>query len=384
MKFLPLLVANLRRRPLRTVFTALSIVVGFLLFGLLGAIQTAFEGGVELAGQDRLMTVHRLSIIQPLPVTYGPQIEELEGVEAVTFATFFGGVYQDPRNVFGQIAVDSESFFRLHPEFIVPPEQLERWKGNRIGAIVGRATADRFGWEVGDRIPLRGTIWRNDSEENVWEFVIEGIYRGAEAGTDETSFIFHHEYLQESRVFGHGLVGWYVVRVEDPQQAPEVARRIDDRFANSEAATRTATEGAFIQAYAAQVGDVGTITMAILSVVFFTVLLVAGNTMAQSVRERLRELAVLKSLGFTDRKVAGLVLAEALALAAVSGLVGLGLAVWIVSLGDPTGGSLPGFALPAGHLAAGIGLILALGTVTGMIPAVEAARLGIVDALRRR
>ena len=383
MTHLGLLLSNLKRHRIRTLLTVLSIVVAFLLYGYLAAIAKAFEAGVEVAGADRLVVRHKVSIIQMLPESYEAEIEQISGVENATHASWFGGIYQDPKNFFGQFPVEPREFMAMYPEFLLPEEQMERWLAIRTGAVAGRRTAERFGWEIGDRIPIQATIWRPEGGGNLWEFDLVGIYDGAEQETDTTLFLFRYDYFDENRAFGEGTVGWYYIRVEDPEEAATVAERIDDRFANSPYETKTETEGAFVQAFADQVGNIGAIVTAILAAVFFTILLVAGNTMAQAVRERTRELGVLKALGFTHGRVMVLVLAESCLLAVLGGALGLGLAWVLIGQGDPTGGALPIFFFPVPDLVLGIVLVLLLGIAAGILPALQAQRLEVVEALRR-
>lgn len=383
MKFWPLVWSNLRRKKFRSTFTLLSILIAFLLFGYLAAINMAFRLGIDVTGADRLVLIHKISLIQPLPYSYLARIEATPGVVEATHATWFGGIYQDPKNFFAQMAVDPEGYLRLYPEFLLPEEQKKAWFANRTGVIAGRAIAERYGWEIGDRIPIQGTIWRFKSGSSTWEFILEGIYDGAEEGTDTTQFLFHYDYFDEARAFAEGLVGWYIIRIDDPDRAAEIADRIDSTFANSPYETKTSTERAFIQAFAKQIGDIGTIIGAIVTAVFFTILLVAGNTMAQSVRERTSELAVLKTLGYSNRLVLALVLAESFVLVGLAGGLGLGLAWWLIQQGDPTGGVLPIFFFPPKDLLLGIGFVAALGLAAGILPAVRAMQLRIVDALRR-
>ncbi|HSK08879.1 MAG TPA: FtsX-like permease family protein, partial [Vicinamibacterales bacterium] len=321
--------------------------------------------------------------IQLLPYSYGQRIRQVDGVVDVCHQTWFGGVYQDPKNFFMQIPVEPECHLRMFPEFMLPDDQRQAWLADRQGAIVGRATADRFGWQVGDRIPLQATIWRKKDGSTNWEFNLRGIYDSAQPGVDTSQFFFHYSYLDESRLFGEGFVGWYYVRIADPDRAPEMAETIDALFANSPAETKTTTEKAFAQTFANQVGDIGLIVRSILGAVFFTILLVAANTMAQSVRERTGELAVLKTLGFTDGRVLALVLIESCAIAVAGGLLGLAVAYALIARGDPTGGALPGFFLPRRSLATGAALVLLVGIVAGIFPALRAMRLRIADALRR-
>ena len=382
MKFLPLVWKNLFRRKARTLFTVLSIVVAFVLFAYLAAIRLAFGTGVSVAGADRMLVIHKVSLIQPLPESYLGRIAAVDGVADISHMSWFGGIYQDPRNFFAQFAVDPESYLRLYPEIVLSDEEREAWLRNRTGAIVGRVTADRFGFEVGDRIPLQGTIFRTRSGPT-WEFTIDGIYEAGAEGYDTSTFYFHHEYLMEANDQGARFIGQYIIRVDDPARSADVAAAIDTRFANSPAETRTSTEQAFLQGFADQIGNIGAIVTAILGAVFFTILVITANTMAQSIRERTNELAVLKTLGFTDRRVLGLVLIESLALAVVGGAVGLGVGWLLIGLGDPTGGFLTVFLIPTRDLVLGGVLVVLLGFAAGAVPALLATRLRIVDALRK-
>lgn len=383
MRFLPLVWSNLRRRKLRTALTALSVLVAFLLFGYLSAIEEALSQGVNVAGADRLIVRHRVSIVQPLPAFYGERVAHIPGVGLATHGTWFGGVYQRPTNFFPQFAVDPEAYLALYPEFRLPEKEKAAWLATRSGAVVGRATAQRFGWKVGDRIPLQATVWQRAAGGRNWEFDLVGIYDGQDRATDTSQFLFHYQYLEEGRRFGKGLVGWYLVRVNDPAQATAVAQRIDAEFQNSAAETKAETEGAFVRAFAHQIGNVGAIMVAVLSAVFFTMLLVAGNAIAQSVRERVREIGVLKAMGYSDRQVLGLVLAESCAIVGLGGVAGLYVATVAVSGGDPTGGALPLFHLPHSDLARGTVLVAALGLAAGILPAYRAMSLSVAESLRR-
>ncbi|MGD0650793.1 MAG: ABC transporter permease [Verrucomicrobiia bacterium] len=385
MKFLHLIWSNLKRKKLRTTLTLLSILVAFVLFGLLSAVKQALVGGVEMAGADRLIVRHKVSIIQLLPESYKARMERIPGVALATHQTWFGGIYQDPKNFFMQNPVVPEEFLDMHPELVLPPEQKKAWLQTRTGAIVGRNTADRFHWKIGDKVPIQSSIWSKSDGSRLWEFDIVGIYDGKDKGTDTTPLFFRYDYFDEARRagWGKGLVGWYTIRVKDPSQAAEVAKRVDEEFENSSAETKTEPEGAFIQAWARQVGNIALIVAAILGAVFFTILLVTGNTMSQAVRERTGELGVLKAIGFTNAQVLALVLAESGLLAIVGGLLGLGLAWLIISRGDPTGGMLPMFFFPTRDVLIGLAISVALGLATGFFPALQAMRLRVADALRR-
>jgi|RhiMetdeSRZDD1v2_1073273.scaffolds.fasta_scaffold03548_16 putative ABC transport system permease protein len=386
MKYLPLVLRNLLRRKVRTTFTILSIVVAFLLFGFLMTVRAAFAMGVDLAGADRLMVIHRVSIIQPLPQSYGPKIRATPGVTDLTHANWFGGYYQNPNNFMANMAVDPESWLRMYPEFEMPEEQKKAWIADRAGAVVGIDTAKKFGWKVGDHVPLISPIYRKP-DNSPWDFTIRGIYDSSKKGVDKTQFFFQYNYMNEAlraaKVGFADIIGWYVFRVEDPSTADQLAKRVDAMFENSNAETKTATEKAFISEWGKQVGDIGSIMIAITAVVMGFILFVAGNAMAQSIRERTNELAVLKTLGFGDGKILAIVLLESCAIALIGGAIGLGLASLIIAQGDPTGGMLPIYYLPPRDLVFGIALVIVLGLATGLLPAVQASRLKIVDALRR-
>jgi putative ABC transport system permease protein len=383
MKFLHLVWCNLKRKKLRTSLTLLSIVVAFILFGFLSAIQQALVGGVALAGADRLIVRQKVSIINLLPISYEARMNRIPGVDFATHQTWFGGRYQDPKNFFMQNPVVPEDFLKIHPEIILSPEQKQAWLATRTGAIVGRRTANRFHWKIGDKIPIQTSIWPKAGGSQTWEFDIVGIYDGKDKGTDTTPLFFRYDYFDEARQWGKGQVGWYTIRIKNPSQAAEVAKLVDAEFENSPAETKTEPEGAFIQGWASQIGNIVFIVAAIMSAVFFTILLVTGNTMAQAVRERTGELGVLKAIGFANGRIVALVLAESCLLTVLGGTLGLGLAWLMISRGDPTSGLLPMFFLPARALLTGFGISIALGFVTGIFPALQAMRLRVADALRR-
>jgi putative ABC transport system permease protein len=377
MKFLPLLIANLRRKKIRTMLTVGSFIVAFFLFGLLGAIRYGFRQGIDVAGADRLVVIGRTSIIQPLPLPYFERIKRVPGVKDVAHATWFGGIYQDPKNFFAQFAIVPDDWLRMYPEFEVREAEWKAFLADRQGVIIGEKLAARFGWKPGDRVPLQAPLFGG-----TWEFNVRGIYRGTRPKDDETQFWLRHDYLYEKGpAFWKGLVGWYVVRIADPDRGVDVAKAIDAQFANSPSETRTQTESAFAASFVKQMGNIEFLILAIGSIVFFTLLLVTGNTMAIAVRERTNELAVLKAIGYTDRFVLGLVLAEALLIAAVGGGVGLWLASGLVQQDITQGMLLLYLPLPA--LAIGAAIALTTGILAGLLPAIGAMRLSVVTALRR-
>jgi putative ABC transport system permease protein len=330
------------------------------------------------------MVIHKISIIMPLPLSYQTQLRSVPGVETVTHNTWFGGVYQDPANFFSSIATEPEPYFSMYPEIHIPPEQMKAWAADRQGAVIGVDLAKRFGWKIGDRIPLKGTIYRTKNGGDAWEFNIVGIYDG-DPGVDKTGFFFRYDYLDENRQVnsGAGTVGWYVIKIKDPSKSKEMAAIFDGMFANSAYETNTTTEKGFIDGFAKQIGDIGSIMIGILVAVLFTILLVVGNTMAQAVRERTSELAVLKTLGFSNVGILSLVLAESMFVAVAGGGLGLAAAWAIVARGDPTGGLLSPFVLPQRDVALGIAVIVCVGLAAGFLPAAGAMRIRITDALRK-
>lgn len=383
MKFLPLTLRNMMRRPVRTILTFGATVVSFLLFGVLMILRVAFTMGVDVAGADRLMMTNKMSIIQPLPISYLDRIKTVEGVSLVTHQSWFGGIYQDPKNNVFQFSVVPESWAQMYPEFKVPPEQFKAWLSERQGAVVGRDLAARFGWKIGDTIPIQGTFNRPKGGDGVtWQFKLVGIYDG-DKNVDKTQFLFRYDYLDENRTLGRGVTGWYLIKVADPARSADIAKAIDALFENSSFETKTATEKAMAQSFANQVGDIGAIVNAISAVVLCIVLLIAASQMSLSIRERTREIGALKALGFGDGLALTLVLIESVALSALAGAVGLGLA-YLVSLGgDPTNGLMPIWVFRPQDIALGFGLAVLLGVIAGAMPAWGAMRLEIATALRR-
>ena len=386
MRFFHLVWSNLKRKKLRTILTLLSVFVAFVLYGLLCTIKEAFTAGVSMAGADRLVVRHKVSLIMNLPASYKERMEKLPGVDSALHFTWFNGIYKDePKNFFGSFPVSSlETLLAIYPEYTIPEDQKQAFAKTRTGCIIGRSLSERkeFGWKIGDRVQLVSPIWPRKGDQP-WEFEVVGILDAAKKTADTSGFYFRYDYFDEARSRGEGLTGWYAVKVKDPNQSTEVAKAIDAEFANSPYETKAEPEGAFMQGFVQQMGDIGTILIAILSAVFFTILLVAGNTMAQSVRERTNEFGVLKAMGFTDGIALGLVLAESCVLTCVGGFAGLGLAWLIAAGGSPVPSMLPVFYLPPQYLVIGVGLVFALGIVAGIFPAVQAMRLQIAQSLRR-
>ena len=385
LRFVPLILANLNRRKVRTVFTLASIAVAFLLYGLLAAVKNGFEAGVELAGADRLIALHKVSLVQPLPQSYQARIAAVPGVALVTHSTWFGGRYQDARNVLQVAPVEPGPYLEMYPEYVIAPADKQRWMTDRTGLLVGRSIANKYGWKVGDRLPIRSDIFARQGGDYTWEFVLDGIFDNRDPSGDTNSLLMHYDYFDEARAAGRGTVGWYIIRIADPSRSAQVAGAIDAQFVNSSAETKTGTEKAFIQGFAKQTGDIGAIVTSIGLAVFFTMLLVSANTMAQSVRERTKELAVMKTLGFGNGRVLGLVLAESLLLTLIGGGIGLLGARFIVGrTGAMLSEYLSSFILTGPALAMGVALMALLGLASGALPAIRASRLRIAEALVKR
>lgn len=382
-----LLVAGLFRRRGRTLLTLASIVAAFALFGLLDAVRIVFNAGADNAGLNRLIVTSRLSLIQPLPFSQMARIQGIEGVEAVAHANWFGGVYQDRRNFFPNLAVSPAEWLAVHPEIRLTPEVRARFLTERTAALAGVDLMQRFGWQPGQQIPLEGTIFPNKSGSNTWTFALAGEMRGDTdtRSTFDGQLLFRYDYFDEGRLRDHGTVGWYVVRVHDPARSNAIAQHIDALFRNSDAETKTQSEKEFNLAFVKQFGDVGLIVSAIMAAVFFTVLLLTANTLSQAMRERVPELAVLKTLGFSNGTVCGLVLGESVLLLLLGGLSGLLAATLLLpSLNGKLGAQLPPLSVTPGSWATGLAIMLGIGLLVGLPPALRAMRLRIVDALAER
>lgn len=388
MKYLHLVWASLFRRKTRTILTLVSIIAAFLLFGLLDAVRTSFnQAGQSANGAERLQTGSKLSFIQPLPQSLEAQIGQVTGVKKVTYANWFGGAYQDPHNQVFSFAV-APSYLDLYPEVSVTAAERKKFDETRTGALVGEQLAKRFNWKVGDRIPLQSTIFPDREGSKNWAFDVVGILHSNDKKTGgffDQMFLLHWKYFDETTPYNRGQVGWYVTRVADVNQADNVAKAIDALSANSDHETRTQTEQAATASWMKQLADIGLIVGSIMGAVFFTLLLLSGNTMMQAVRERTGELAVLKTIGFSNRSVLAMVLAESVLLLVIGGVVGLGLATLIIPVVSAnSGGTLNLPTVGADSWLLGLALMALIGALVGALPAWNAMRLNIVDALAGR
>ncbi|WP_340570991.1 FtsX-like permease family protein [Stenotrophomonas sp. G106K1] len=385
MKYFSLVWAQLFRSRTRTLLTLLSVVAAFLLFGMLDSVRVAFSSGGSVEGANRLVVASRLSITQSLPIRLETQIRQVSGVRDVTYGMWFGGIYQDPKNFFPNFSV-APNYFDVYRELQIDPAQLQDWQQTRTGAIVGETLAKQFGWKVGDTIPLQATIFPRGGS-NDWPLELKGIYRSKDralAANEERQLMMNWKYFDESNDYIKNQVSWYTVTLDNPEQSSRVAQAIDAISANSDHETKTQTESAFQQAFVKQFADIGMIVTSIMGAVFFTLLLLTGNTMAQAVRERVPELATLKTLGFKDSTVLTLVMVESVLLIGLGGLIGMGLAALILPAISPKSmGMLPPH-VPTPTWLVGIVLIVVIGIVVGLLPALRAKRLKIVDALAGR
>lgn len=387
MKYLHLVWAALLRRKTRTVLTILSVLVAFLLFGLLDGVRAAFNAGETLAGVDRMVVSSRFSIIQPLPESLVARVQAVPGVRKVTWANWFGGYYQEPKNQLIIFAVGPD-YFEVYPDYGITKPMIDAFGRTRTGVLVGASLAKRFGWKVGDKLPVKGSIFPDKATgETTWIFDIVGIYEAptAKSRALEQQVMLRWKYFDEANAYGSGSVGWIIVQVTNPQESANVARAIDALSVNSDHETKTQTEREFNLSFAKQIGDIGLIVTAIIGAVFFTLMLLTGNTMAQAVRERIPELATLKTLGFTDRSVLGLVFMESVLLIVIGGVLGLALASVLTPLVSAASGGmleLPPIGLRSWLV--GLALMVAVGAIVGVLPALRAMRLRIVDALAGR
>jgi putative ABC transport system permease protein len=387
MKYLPLLWANLWRKKTRTIFTLLSVAVAFLLYGALATIDDAFENPqTGLTGVDKLITTNKFSLTLLLPFSDVRQIAAVPGVAVVTWITWFGAYYQESKNFVFALPIETATYFDLHKdEFVVSDAEMAAFRSTRSGALVNSALMKKFGWHVGQKLPLHSTIWTQKSDGSLdWTFDIVGTFAvkdATQAAQQSSTVLFHYELFDEGRSFGKGQVGWFEERVADPSQSAQISQKIDALFANSPNETKTQPAKDFAMSFVKQFGDVGFVLRAILGAVFFTLLFLTGNTMMQSVRERTPELAVLKTLGFSDAKVLGLVIGEALLLCVLAAAVGLAASYGLIPVVRSV---LQGIVASPWLVPRGLGLAVLLALLVGTPPALRAMRLNVVDALMEK
>ncbi len=383
MNYFSLIWAGLWRKPLRTIFSLASIGIAFLLFGMLQGVNASFEDAADKSGAERLYVRNHVSDFEGLSISALPQIEVIPGVTEVAYQVLFPAYYQNPGNSIVSFAVDAERFFKVNKDLYVKPEAIAAMRTNRTGALVGSARAQREGWKVGDRIPLNATYWSRNDGSRQWTFEIVGLFSDKDNKINflTNGLIINYSYLDEARSFGKGLVGVFLVNVKNPAAASQVASDIDTRFTNSAWPTKTETIKDGVAAQLKQIGDVKFMVYAIIGAVFFTLLFLTGNTTMQSVRERIPEFAVLKTLGFSDATVTSLVFCEVFLLYACSALIGLGLASVLL----PALGSTLGIAkIPLSVVLLGIAMAALMTMGTSILPAMQLKRINLVDALSGR
>lgn len=376
---------NLFRKKLRAVLMIVSILIAFAIFGVLAAFERAFNAGEDVSEADRLVVVNKINFTQPLPIAYFNRIAAVDGVRQVTFANWFGGYYQDPKNFVIVMAVEPETYLKISAtDFAFGPEMSQAFVRNRTGALVGRALAERWGWKVGDRIPISSSIFSQKNGSHTWDVTVVGVFDKAKPQGDTNLMFIQYPYFDETRSFGKDTIGWLVLKTESPAVNDRVIKTIDAMFANSSWETATDTEKAFNKAFVAQLGNVALIVTLVVGAAFVTILMIVGNTMVMAVRERTREIAVLKTLGFSGGRVLRLVLGETLLLAVIGGTLGLALAtLFTFAMRNTLAMFVPGLQMSPGIVLTAFGFMVLLGLATGLVPALNAFRLRIVEAMGR-
>ncbi|MBL8782713.1 MAG: ABC transporter permease [Alphaproteobacteria bacterium] len=384
MTFLQLIRKNLFRKKLRTALTIFAIFIAFLIFGVLATFQNGMNAGVDLAGADRLIVTNKINFTQPMPIAYVSRVAAVPGIARVAHASWFGGYYQEPKNFLVSFAIDPASYLDIYSEYVVAPAQREAFLRDRGGVLVGKVVADTYGFKVGDRIPLKSSIWRQKNGSDTWDFTVSGIVTPREARVDTNFVMFHYEYFKETRDVGGDTIGWMIVKTANTKDNERIIKTIDTQFANSPFETETKTEQAFNKAFIEQMGDLGFIILAVVGSAFVTILLIVGNTMMLTVRERTNEIAVLKTIGFTGERIFALIIGESLLLAVIGGLLGVGLA-WLISFGMAQAMSSFGpMTFSLNTALTSFVLIATLGVLTGFVPAYRAMKLDVVTALGRK
>jgi len=378
---------NLTRNKLRLFLNSFAIFIAFMLFGMLATLKAVFDAGVAYSADDRLMTVNKINFTQTLPLAYVNKIRAVDGVVAASNASWFGGYYQDPWQQVVTFVVDPKRYLQVYDELLISDAERESWFNNRIGVLVGEQLAQTRGWQVGDRLPISSSIFFHANGSKTWDVEVSGTFRGTDAKQDSNYLLMHYNYFIETQTFGSDWIGWVVLKTVDPALNEKIAKTIDELFMNSSWETETTTEKQFSKAFIEQLGDIGFIITSVVMAAFFTILLIVGNSMALSVRERTSEIAVLKTLGFRAVRVFRLVLSESILLALFGGLLGLGCAWlmvgWAASVAQIRS-MFPNLILGREIALQALLIMLLLGVVTGIFPAWRAMSLNTIDALNRR
>jgi putative ABC transport system permease protein len=385
MNDLVLIRKNVFRRKLRAALMIVSILVAFAIFGVLAGFERAFHAGQDVAAADRLVVVNKINFTQPLPIAYYNRVRAVEGVRQVTHLNWFGGYYQDPKNFLIVMAVQPESYLELYGnEHEVEPAARDAFIRERTGALVGETMARKWGWKIGDHLPISSSIFSKKNGSHTWDFTVVGIFRPKTPQVDTNFMVFQYAYFDETRSFGKDTIGWMTLRTASPAVNDRVIKTIDQMFANSSDETATDTEKAFNKAFVAQLGNIALIVGLVVGAAFITILMIVGNTLIMALRERTPEIGVLKTLGFPAARILRLVLGESLLLAFLGGLPGLVLAFLVAAvLSDSPGNFVPRITISPQIVAAALVLMICFGLATGIIPALNAMRLKIATALGR-
>ena len=381
MKDAYLVFRNLTRKPLRLFLTVFATFIAFMIFGTLTAFQKAFDAGVDLAADDRLIVLNKINFTQVLPISYVNRVRAVEDVVAVTHLNWFGGYYQDPRNQFAMFAVDPENFVKVFDELLITEADRNAWFRNQQGLVAGRSIAETYGWKQGDRIPVNSNIFSKQDGSRVWEFDVVAILEGADPQTDTNGVYFHYDYFNETQSFGGDFIGFMALRTSDPKKNEAVIAAIDDMFANSHAETETVPEKVFNKAFIEQIGNLSLILTSVVLAAFFVILVIVGNSMILSIRERTAEIGVMKTLGFTSGRIFRMVLAESLLLALLGGVIGVLAAGAMIQLINSAPIQLPTLILDKEVWTEALAFMAGLGLITGIVPATNALRLNIITAL---
>lgn len=373
---------NLFRRKLRATLLIVTIFFSFLIYTALATFNKAMNAGIDLSASNRLIVVNKINFTQPLPISYYARVQQVPGVKKVTHNTFVGGYIQEPKNFVFTVASDQDTWLDVMPEFIVPDEGRKTFLADRQGALVGRAIANEWGWKVGDRVPVGSRIFQAPDGSQTWDVTVRAIFDGGRAQSGTNAIVLHYDYLNEGRRILKDMLGWMVLVTDDPSVNDAVMKRIDAMFANSPFETRTTTESAFNKAFLEQLGSISLIVGAVVSAAFATMLMIVGNTMFLSIRERTKEIAVLKTIGFSSARIFKMVLAETFLLSFAGGIPAIAvMAVGTVLARPLLESSFPSFIIYPEVIAAALGWMCALALVTGAIPAFHAVRINIQKGL---
>jgi putative ABC transport system permease protein len=383
MHSLTLVRKNLFRKKLRFTLLFISILIAFLLYGMLASIKTLLETGGDAAQANRMVTMNKVNFTQPLPISYLNRIRAIPGVIAATHNNWFGGYFQKEKNFMVVFAVEPESYLKVYPEIVLTPAERKTFLTDRTSILVGKIEADKYGWKVGQKIPLFSNIYQQKNGSRSWDFKIAGIWTSAKKNQPANFSVFNWEYFNETRSFGKDFTGNVTFLTTNEKINADVKKKIDSSFENSPYATDTVSEQQFAASFVGQLGNIGAIISLVVGASFITILIIVGNTMVMAVRERTREIGIMKTLGFSVQRIMAMIIGESVLIALIGGLAGLGIAYLIVA-GLAASGIFAGVSIPLRIWISGIGWMILLGLLTSAIPALNALKLNIVTALGRK